>query len=103
MWRQPPGDERREEHRVAEIRRDRGHKRVRHAGLELEALGDPEHVVHDVAMLDADALRPPGRAAGVDDVGQVLGPHRGLDRRVFGLRPIELIQINGLGTVGGKP
>ena len=33
--------------------------------------------VHERAMADRDALRPPGRSRGVDDVGEVVGGRRG--------------------------
>ncbi len=39
--------------------------------LELQALGDAEHVVDDVAMLDRHAFGAAGRAAGVDHVSEM--------------------------------
>jgi hypothetical protein len=87
--------ERGEQHRIAEVGRDRGHHRVVHARFQPQALGDAEHVVDDVPMLDAHALRPAGGAARVDDVGRVLRRHR---RCQLGRRagPVEAIKENRL-------
>ena len=62
-----------EEHRVAEVGRDRRGHGHGPAGLGLESGEDRLDVVGECAVRDGDALRPPGRARGVDDVG---GPAR---------------------------
>ena len=95
------GGQRRENHGVAEVGGDRRHRRVIHAGLELQTFGDAQYVVDDAAMLDADALGTARRATRVDHIGEVPGLDPGLvlsRRRRVG--PVECVQTNRLRDVG---
>ena len=91
------GDERREDHGVAEVGSDGRHGGVIHPGREPQPLRDPQHVVDDVTMLDGDPFRPARRAARVDHVREVLrlGPGP-LEDLPAGRCPVEGVQVHKL-------
>ncbi|GAA2158911.1 hypothetical protein GCM10009727_70180 [Actinomadura napierensis] len=71
----PARAQRTEQHRVAEVRRRRLDHRVR-AGAEADAIDHAVQIGREAAVRHLDALGPPRRARGVDDVRQAAGIER---------------------------
>ncbi|MNO33316.1 hypothetical protein D3C76_233240 [compost metagenome] len=58
---------------MAKVGRQRGNHRHARDPAQRQALQGRLHVVGQGAMADGDTLRTPGRARGIDDIGQVIG------------------------------
>ena len=93
-----PGHERQEQLEGGDVEGDRGERQENVGGDEARSPPHRGQQVDDRAVRDLDALRPPRRARGVDDVGQVLGPDLG---RRAGLA-VALLQEHDAGVRPGE-
>src|SRR4026209_2353695 len=89
------GGERRKENVVAKVCRDGGDEGMLHSPLEMESFGDSANVMDYIPMLDAHPFWLTGRAARINDVGEMLGRHPDVGRHGARAAPIERIKANG--------
>ena len=85
----------REDDSVPQIGRDGRHRCIAHARLEKQRIANALNVINDISVLDTNPFRGPGRAAGVNDVGEIVGMAWARWFRVKGV-PVERVECHHL-------
>ena len=83
------GDERRQQLEEEDVEGERRHDGAGVAGAPAELVAARREQVGEAAVLDGDALRPPGRSRGVDHVGEVGGRRQSRALRRGGHRKLR--------------